>query len=280
MERTPSRRPTRQRTPTPPSSHSESPTRSPLTSESYPDDASPPSPLTLPSPRLSPTYQYQPFTSKSLPPLLEDASSSAESSPDEQRGRGHVASASDSYFTFHPVPPMGTPPGLPAPRLKGLPSPALAPPSPLTLSSPLPSRPPSPKPGSRSASPTPTYLQRSSSPFRRLSSSQNFKSHPFPTLSRQASVPEELALEGAKGMLQHSPLSKGSSSPPWRPLGLAGVHANSSSPALSPNKPEFGAPVGGAAAQRKGVSLMGWELRRTASGHGRRGFGLVRKGST
>src|SRR5882724_10585797 len=102
MERTASRRPTRQRTATLPSPQPlESPTRN-----SSPRDGSPinpESPINDPtSPCLSPTYHYQPFTSQSLPPLLEDASPSVSSSTSprlEQPGRGHGASTSDSYLT-------------------------------------------------------------------------------------------------------------------------------------------------------------------------------------
>ena len=282
MERTPSRRPTRQRTPTLPSTQPpESPARS------SPPRAGPPinpeGPINdSPGPRLSPTYHYQPFTSQSLPPLLEDISPAASpSSRPERRGCGHGVSTSDSYFTFQPMSPSGSPPGLSicAPRLKSLASPALMPPSPLTLSSP-PTRSSSPKPASRSVSPLPMYFHHSSPASTRLkaqSTSGSPKTCSFPALSRRASVPEE----EAKALFPDSSLGVRGASPTWKPLGLTGMNTNSSS--LNSSKSRLSSPAlvqgGSASARKNNMSLMGWGLRRNGGGNGKRGFGLVRKGS-
>lgn len=283
MERTPSRRPTRQRTPMLPStqpnkssstdrSHGGSPSACPT----HQDDSMPchSSPLyTPPSPHLS-----------SLPPLHEDASSPpASPSSTECRARGHETSLSDSYLTFHTAAPSGSPPGLAvcSPRLQALSSPTLAPPSPLTLSSPL-SRSPSPKPSSRPRSSISLHPRSGSmSPrFKKQSLSDSQKPIVFPTLTRRASVPDELTLAGGKGELTQS-MGRDSPSPKWKPLHLAGVGANSSSPSLISNKnAQNSSTVTTPIKSWRAMSLVGWELKRNGGGNGKLGFGLVRKGST
>jgi hypothetical protein len=284
MERTASRRPTRQRTPTTATTQSKEPSStitsqdgSPTARQSHRDElVSSPSPLfTPPNPRLSP-----------LPPLLEDASSTSPPlypSPAERRALSHEESISDSRFTFCSVPPSGSPPGLPvrSPRLKALSSTILAPPSPLTLSSPLFPRSPSPKPSSRPVSPIPLYLHPRSgsmSPlFKRQSTSESPKPLIFPPLTRRASVPDELTLEAEKGQST----GRDSPSPKWKPLGLAGVDANSSSPSLISGKSALASStVAHSVRPWKGRSLVGWELKRNGNGSGKLGFGLVRKGGT
>lgn len=283
MERTASRRPTRQRTPTAPTIQSSEPSftipsdpGSPTARQSHRDELThPSSPLfTPPNPRLSP-----------LPPVLEDASSaSPSSSPSlaERRARSHGGAPSDSYVTFS-IPPSGSPPGLPvpSPHLKALSSPTLAPPSPLTLSSPLFPSSPSPNPSSRPASPIPLFLRpRSgsmSSRFKKQGTADSPKPLIFPTLTRRASVPDELTLEAEKGQST----GRDSPSPKWKLLGLAAVDANSSSPSLISGKNVLGSPtIANSVKPWKGRSLVGWELKRNGSGNGKLGFGLVRKGGT
>lgn len=263
MERTPSRRPTRQRRLNPPSappnesfflnpSHGGSP------DERHRDDPlpRPPPVLTPPNPRLSP-----------LPPVLEDASTSG------------------SHFAFHSAPPSGSPPGLSvrSPCLRALPPPT---PSPLSLSSPLVSCTPSPKPSSRAVSPIPLYFHPRSGPvsphFKKQSNPDSQMPLFFPALTRCASVPDELALEAGKGPLSQSSCSGDIPSPKWKPLGLPGINANSSSPSLNSgknvlNSPPVTSPV---KSWRTGKGLVGWELKRNGCGSGKLGFGLVRKGST
>jgi len=288
MERTPSRRPTRQRTPNPSStsprdSFYPNPSHGsfPVECHNHRDEPTsrPSSPVCiLPNPRLSP-----------LPPLFEDASSSPASCPSsaERRSRDHGAFTPDPYVAPKLAPPSGSPPGLPgrSPRLKALPSPTLAPPSPLSLSSPLFSRSSSPKPSSRPVSPIPLYLHPRSGPVSPRFKKQNTPDSPkplvFPALTRRASVPDDLTIAAGKAALS-PPLSGDNPSLKWKPLGLAGIDANSSSPSLSSGKGSLSSPTatGPVKSWRSGRSLVGWELRRNGGGSGKLGFGLVRKGNT
>ncbi|KAF8584036.1 hypothetical protein K439DRAFT_1617021 [Ramaria rubella] len=298
MERTPSRRPsTRQRTPLSSTTQSNKfPVTGSLRRGSSPigrctppeeplNRPSSPTPMS-PNPRLSPTYQYHTFSSQSLPPLLEDASppSNSLASPTEKPGRGESVSMADSYFTFVKAPMSGSPPGLAlrAPRLKGVPSPTLSPPSPFTLASPLPSRSPSPNPASCTVSHASLHRHpRSPSSLKSPSASESPKSFVLPTLSRRASVSDMLPMETAKVTLPKSSLDRDSPSPTWKPMGLAGINANLSSPTLSPSKSAVNTtPVPSIMAKKGGRSLMGWEMKRTGSGSGKIGFGWKRKGST
>lgn len=273
MQRTSSRRPTRQRTLQPlPLGESISPNPShggsPIERHNHRDEI---------NPRLSPVVTPP----NPLSPLLEDASSPT-SSPSRAERRIHDTFTPDSHFGSSP--PSGSPPGLSVRslRLKALPSPTLVPPSPLTLSPPLFPRSPSPKPPSRPVSPIPLYLHPKSGPvsprFKKQSIPDSQKPLVFPALARRAPVPDQLTLEAEKGALSQSSLSMDTPSPKRKPLGLAGIDANSSSPGLSSGKNAHPA-TGPVKSWRNGRSLVGWELRRNGGGGGKLGFGLVRRGN-
>ncbi|KAF8511832.1 hypothetical protein BU17DRAFT_69502 [Hysterangium stoloniferum] len=296
MERTPSRRPTRQRT-----TVSQSPTpieantslvqqcRPSTTTQAVADKPSsrPSSPVFgVRAAPTSPSYQYQ---ARSLPPLLEDASSlTSATSFLEHRTRGNGLSPSDTYLEYYSTSQSGSPPGLPArtPFLKGLASPTFSPSSPILLSSPLPSRPPSPKATSPSSSPVPLYRHP-----RARSRPSSLKNHGsteapampviLPSLTRRASVPDRLSFDKLELGTEHK-AGRDSPSPTWKPMELAGTDTEPGSPNLIPNKDAdannaLSSPPTPVITRKPGRSLMGWELKRSPNAYGKLGFGLVRK---
>lgn len=300
MERTPSRRPTRQRT-----AVKQSPT--PVDAKTSPLQQCRPSTTTQavfdkPSSRpsspvfgaraapTSPTYQYQ---ARVLPPLLEDASSlMPATSPLEHRTRSNGLPSSVTSLEYYSTSQSGSPPGLPArtPFLKGFTSPTFSPPSPLLLSSPLPSRPPSPKspspkPTSPSTSPIPLYRHprarsRPSSLKNHGSTEAPAMSVILPSLARRASVPDKLSFDKLTLGTEHTP-GRDSPSPTWKPMELAGTVTEPGSPYFIPNKDAdnnaLSSPHTPVVTRKPGRSLIGWELKRSPNAHGKLGFGLVRK---
>jgi len=300
MKRTPSRRPTRQRTtvkqpPTPVDAKTGSmqQCRPSTTTQAVVDKPSsrPSSPVfgirATPTSPTSPTYQYQ---ARLLPPLLEDASSLTSVAGSLEHRTGLVPSDTLGYYSTSQ---SGSPPGLPSrtPFLKGLASPTSSPPSPLLSSSPLPSRPPSPKspspkPTSPSTSPIPLYRHpraRSRPSSLKNQGSTEAPAMPviLPSLTRRASVPDKLSFDKLTLGTDHK-AGRDSPSPTWKPMELAGTDtAEPRSPNLIPNRDAdannaLSYPPTPVVMRKHGRSLMGWELKRSPNAYGKLGFGLVR----